>query len=233
MAASITAPSNEKPMFEYLKRSLRASTAPSSTAMRARVAASGNGRTSCQWSPSRPSRTSPPPWASSSRRVTPAIAAPDTDGSHCPTVSSRRSTPRSARRTTAVAVNVFEWEAMRKRWSVVRAVPAVDVGEPVGRLEDDVAVVEHGGLDAGDPIEASPEGQPGVEVRTGVEHGGALEGLSQLVRSLEDSLGSHRPTLGARRQSATQITVALQRTRAPHYRPCPRSGRMGSSGDHP
>ena len=38
-----TAPSNEKPMLEYLKRSLRASTAPSSTAMRAQRGGVGEG----------------------------------------------------------------------------------------------------------------------------------------------------------------------------------------------
>ena len=129
-AASITAPSREKPTLEYLNRSLRGSTVASSAAMRRNAGASGNGWTSCQWSPSRPSRVTPPPWASSSRSVTRPTGSPTAPAASGATSSSSRRSPRSASCTTAVAVNVLECEAMRKRWSVVSGVPASTSARP-------------------------------------------------------------------------------------------------------
>ena len=114
------------------------------------VAASGNGRTSCQWSPSRPSRTSPPPWASSSRSVTPASR-------RCR--QRRQPLPDRVVEAQHAALGEAHDGRGRERLGVRGDAEAVvgrqgragvDVGEPVGRLQDDVAVVQHGRLDAGD-----------------------------------------------------------------------------------
>ena len=120
-------------MLEYLKRSLRASTAASSVAMSSSVERSGNARASCQKSPSQPSRTTPAPWASSSRTRTSASGVPSRSASQRPTGSSSRRRPCSTSRMTAVAVNVLECEAMRKRWPGVSGVRRLDVGQAVRR----------------------------------------------------------------------------------------------------
>src|SRR3954447_11749890 len=117
-------------MFEYLKCSLRPSTPPSPVAIAVSPASSGNGCSSCQWSQSRPSRTTPPWWPSSSRTVTSASAQPARAGTHRSIGSSSRIRPASTSCRTAVAVNVLECDAMRNRWPVVSRSPVSTSATP-------------------------------------------------------------------------------------------------------
>ena len=125
-------------MLEYLNRSLAGSTAPSSRATATSPAASGKARCRAQKSPSRPSRTTPPPWQSNARSVTAATGEPSRSGSHWPTGSSSRSRPASASWWTTVAVKVLECDATWNRWLGVSGVPVARSATPYA---DDSATV--------------------------------------------------------------------------------------------
>src|SRR5699024_4604167 len=91
---------------------------------------SGNGVPSRHQRESSESRVSPAEWESRSRSVRSATGDPASSPTWSPTVSSSRSRPCSLSRMIASAVNVFEWEAIRRRCVVRSGIPADSSAEP-------------------------------------------------------------------------------------------------------
>jgi hypothetical protein len=129
-------PSSEKPMLEYLNVDSGWRTAPSRTDSSSNASLFGNGRPCVQKVASTPSRVTPAEFETSSRTETLARGEPASvsSGSHAAAVLSSRSLPASTSCMTAVAVEVLECEATRKRCAVVSL-------SPVSRFETPCALL--------------------------------------------------------------------------------------------
>ncbi len=129
-------PSNENPMLEYLNVASGWRTAPSRMDISSNASSFGNGRPCAQKVESTPSRMTPAEFETSPRTVTFASGEPASanSGIHDPAVSSSRSLPASTSCMIAVAVNVLEWEAMRKRCDVVSGSPVWRFATPYALL---------------------------------------------------------------------------------------------------
>ena len=158
VTAATTAPSRPNPMFEYLKRSSTPRTAPSVASAR-RPSASGNACTSCQWSASAPSRSTPP-----------VEAVVEAQPSGLGQLDDGRRRERLRVRGDA--------EQVRRRERDVRG----HVGMTVRDGQCEVAVGPDRRLHSGDPQPLAPEREPPIRVARGVAGGDEVRAAQNAPR---------------------------------------------------